>query len=128
MRWLSPTVVAFLAAVAGCGGEDDRPERTVDVKAGEPLRVVAEDYVFDPTTIRVAGGGGALRITLDNEGDLAHNLKVLDGDNELGGLPSFPGGEQRTATVRLQPGSYRYVCTVADHEDLGMTGDLEIRE
>ena len=128
MRWLSQALVAALIALAGCGGGDDPPERTVNLAAGEPVRVTAEEYAFDPTKIVVARGGTSLPITLDNQGDLAHDIKVLDGERELGGVPSFPGGEQRTGTVPLAPGQYRFVCTVADHEELGMVGELQVRE
>ncbi len=127
MRRLLPTLCAALAALGGCGGGSDAPDRAVQVGAGEPVRVVGTEYAFDPSRIVVAGGPTELRITLDNQEDLAHNIVVLDGDAELGGLPSFPGGEQRSTTVEIEPGSYRLVCTVADHEELGMDGELEVR-
>lgn len=129
MRWLVPTLCVALAVLAGCGGDDeDQPTRTARVAAGEPVRVVGSEYAFDPGRIVVAGGRAKLRITLDNQGSLAHNITVLDGDAEVGGLPSFPGGEQRSTTVAVEPGSYDFVCTVADHEELGMKGTLEIQK
>jgi len=127
MRWLLPALCVPIAALTGCGGDDDVPTRTVRVAAGQPVRVVGSEYAFDPGRIVVAGGAAGLRITLDNQGDLAHNITVFDGDAEIGGLSSFPGGEQRTTTVRVKPGRYRFVCTVADHEELGMEGELEVR-
>ncbi len=128
MRRLLPALCVALAALAGCGGDDDEPNRTVRVSAGEPVRVVASEYAFDPGAIVLASGPAELRLTLDNQGDLAHDIVVLDGDTEVGGLPSFPGGERRTTTVRVEPGSYRLVCTVADHEELGMKGTLKVRQ
>ncbi len=91
------------------------------------MRVSASEYAFDPSRIIVSGGPPRLRLTLDNQGDLAHNIKVLEGETEIGGLPSFPGGEERTTTVRVETGRYRLVCTVADHEELGMAGELQVR-
>jgi uncharacterized cupredoxin-like copper-binding protein len=44
----------------------------------------------------------------------------------VGGTPTFQGGRTRTAWIKLQLGSYRMVCTVGDHEDLGMVGTLEV--
>ncbi|MDQ3433360.1 MAG: hypothetical protein M3481_01515 [Actinomycetota bacterium] len=126
MRRLLPVLCVALAALAGCGG-DDPPTRTVRVGAGEPVRVSGSEYTFDPGRIIVAGGPARLRVTLDNQGDLAHNIKVLDGDAEIGGLSSFPAGEERTTTVAVEPGRYRLVCTVADHEELGMEGELQVR-
>jgi plastocyanin len=120
--------VAGLAAIAGCGDDEgDESERTVTVQAREGVRAVGDEYSFDPGTVVVEGGGGALEITLDNQGAIAHNLVVFDGETELGGTPTFPGGESASARVELEPGSYRMVCTVDDHEELGMVGELEVR-
>ena len=125
MRWLLPALAACLAALAGCGEGDGKPARTLTVPAGEPVRVIATSYSFDPGRI-VAAGGEPLRFTLVNRGDLAHNLKVLDAERELGGVQSFPSGQQRSFRVPVSPGSYTFVCTVADHRELGMEGELRV--
>jgi len=126
VRWPIPTLAA-LAALSGCGG-DDKPLRTATVPGGEAIRIAADEYAFDPGRVIVTGAPPQLRITLDNVGSLAHNIRVLDGDRDLGGLRSFPSGEKRDTTARLPPGKYRLICTVGDHEELGMTGELEVRE
>lgn len=125
MRWPIPTLAA-LAALSGCGG-DDKPARTVTVPGDQAIRIEGDEYSFDPGRVIVTGGPARLRITLDNVGSLAHNVRVIDGERDLGGVPSFPSGEERTATLRLPPGKYRLVCTVGDHEELGMKGQLEVR-
>ena len=99
----------------------------VTTTAGEPIRVKASEYSFDPARIVVRGARGALRITLDNRGSLPHNIRVHDGHRDVGGLESFPAGQERTTKVRLPPGRYRFVCSVADPEELGMRGELEVR-
>jgi plastocyanin len=121
------TAALVLAAVtAGCGKED-KPLRTVTVQGGEDIRVKGEEYSFDPGRVVVRAAAKRISITLVNEGSLAHNLTILDGDRELAGVRSFPAGEERTLKLEAPPGSYRMVCTVADHEDLGMTGRLELQ-
>lgn len=97
--------------------------RTLGVAAGDSVRMTADNYFFDPGRIEAAGGE-PLRFTLRNRGELAHNLKVLDGDRELGGVQSFPAGEERSFRVAVAPGRYKFVCTVADHRELGMEGEL----
>ena len=125
---LLPVLVAGVAVLTGCGGEDDEGSgRTVTVDAAEGVEVVAGEYFFDPETIVVDGGPQPLEITLDNEGSLAHNLRVFEDGTEVGGTPTFQGGESRSAEVDLDPGLYRMVCTVANHEELGMVGELEVR-
>jgi plastocyanin len=118
------TLAAFALLVAGCGG-GDRPGRTVTAPASGAVRVVAKEYSFDPSEI-VLRRAGTLRVTLSNEGSLAHNLKVLKDGEVLGGTESFPAGQTESASVELRPGTYEYICTVGDHAELGMKGKLKV--
>lgn len=115
------------AALLGCGDSEEQPSSPpLTVERSQGVEVVGGDYFFEPDSVVVEGGGGPLEITLDNEGSLAHNLRIFDGEEELGGTPTFPGGEVRSGEVDLEPGTYSMVCTVADHEALGMVGELEV--
>ena len=118
------TLAAFALVVAGCGG-GDRPGRTVTAPAGGTVRVVAKEYSFDPSTI-VMKQPGALRLTLDNRGSLAHDIKVEKDGRVIGGTPPFPAGESRSASVRLASGTYEFICTVGDHAELGMKGTVKV--
>ena len=128
MRRLLPALLplALAAAVSGCGGDDDEPGRSATVDGTAPIEVTGDEYSFDPETL-VVQRGGRLTIALRNEGALAHNLRVFRGDQELGGTPTFQGGDTRSGEVTLEPGTYEMVCTVGNHADLGMTGTLEVR-
>jgi plastocyanin len=121
----------MVAAVAGCGGgsNKDEPGRTVSVQAGKPVTVTAGEYKFDPKTIVVNGAKGQAKveIALKNDGSLAHDLHVLKGGQDLGGTPAFTGGETKSTTVDLAPGDYSFICTVGDHEQLGMKGTLTVK-
>jgi len=126
VRRLLPLTALLLVVAAGCGDDDDTAGRTVTVKSGKEVTVVAKEYSFDPETI-VVTDGGKLTVELDNQGTLAHNLRVFDGGPDIGGTPTFAGGEPRTGTVEVEPGEYEILCTVGDHADLGMKGKLEVR-
>ena len=117
-------LAALALLVAGCGGGDE-PGRTVTAPASGAVRVVAKEYSFDPSEI-VVRGRRTLRVTLVNEGSLAHNLKLMEGGEELSGTPSFPGGESRSVRLRVARGSYEFICTVGDHAELGMKGTLKV--
>ena len=123
-------VIACACLAAGCGGEEEPADkgRTVTVPVDRGVRIVGRDYSFDPATVVTTGGGGDLRITLDNRGSLAHNVKVFQGERDLGGSPTFAGGDTRTGSARVAPGRYELICTVGDHAELGMRGVLEVRE
>ena len=117
----------MLLLAVGCGGDDSKQSsRTVTVDGGGTVEVTAREYSFDPDRV-VVEGPGPLTIELKNVGDLAHNIRVRRGGEEVGGTPSFPGGRTESARVRLSPGKYELVCTVGDHADLGMRGELEVK-
>jgi plastocyanin len=119
------TLALSALAIVGCGDEDEQV-RTVTTPANSTLRVLANEYSFDPGAI-VVRGAGTLTIRLRNDGSLAHNLKVRRGAEEVGGTPTFPGGQSRSGRLNLEHGAYEIVCTVGDHEELGMTGTLTVR-
>jgi plastocyanin len=126
VRRLVPLTALVLTLAAGCGDDDDEPGRTVTAESGKAVHVVADEYSFDPETI-VLTGGGQLEIDLENAGSLAHNLRVLDGSSDIGGTPTFSGGQTRSGTLLVEPGEYKLECTVGDHAQLGMTGKLVVK-
>jgi plastocyanin len=118
---------AIVLCLAGCGGGDDEePARSVTVNPNSTLRVTADEYSFDPGRV-VVRGAGPLTIRLRNDGDLAHNLRLERDGEDLGGTPTFEGGETQDGRVNLEHGNYVMICTVGDHAELGMTGELEVR-
>ena len=124
-------VLASALALGACGGSgDDGPKRTVTAQAGRDIPVTGDEYSFDPEGIVVRGTGGGtreVRVALRNAGDLAHDLRVQRDGEDVGGTPVFTGGKTMSATVRLAPGKYTFYCSVGDHEELGMKGELEVR-
>jgi plastocyanin len=134
MRVLAAVLAAAAATLPlACGDDDEPPARSVTVPADppRPIQIVGDEYYFDPSTVVITGAGDdasfEVELVLDNRGDLAHNARVFLDDEEIGGTPTFDGGEKRGGTVRVGAGEYRLVCTVGDHEEQGMTGKLVVR-
>ena len=95
---------ALLLAAAGCGGNDGGgATRTTTAEAGGTVTVTA------------------------HEGDLAHTIHLERDGKDIGGTPSFAPGDTRSVRLRLQPGTYELLCTVGDHAQLGMKGELTVR-
>jgi plastocyanin len=117
-------LAALALLVAGCGGENEHT-RTVTTPANGAVRVVGTEYKFDPATI-VVRGAGTLRVTLVNEGSLAHDFTLMKDGREIGGTPPFPPDQSKSVRLRVAPGEYEYICTVGDHEKLGMKGKLKV--
>jgi plastocyanin len=126
VRRLAAPCASLLAFVACGGGDQDNGARSVSVTPNSTLRVTAKEYSFDPARVEVSGAG-SLTIRLRNAGSLAHNLKLTRNGETIGGTPTFPGGETRSGRVNLLQGRYEMVCTVGDHAELGMRGELEVK-
>jgi len=125
----SLALAPFALGLTACGGDDDSsgggPPKTF--QKGQTVAVKGSEYKFDPGTVTVEGGGGQVALSLENTGSLAHNLRLVKGGEDVGGTPTFTGGETKSANVDLEPGEYEMICTVGDHADLGMKGKLTVR-
>ena len=91
------------------------------------VQVVAQEfrYSLSRQTIRA----GAAIVELRNMGQDAHDLaleRAKDG-HVLVRWPEAQPGDVLDRQVRLKPGVYRFVCTVANHRALGMVAVLRVR-
>jgi uncharacterized cupredoxin-like copper-binding protein len=114
--------------VGGCGADvayTRAPDRRVEVRLDE-YRVLPE---------RIEVRAGRITLVARNTGRLTHNLSVVQFERPLGdeqdksyGEPTktlFPGETGQT-TVDLEPGKYRLVCTIANHDNLGQYAELKV--
>jgi plastocyanin len=114
---------ALLAAtvVAGCGGSGP----TVEVR-DQRAEIALDEFFVDPQNVRARAGGLTFEVT--NQGRLGHNLRLRGGaDGEQVVTTTLLPGKAATKTVSLKAGTYTMLCTVANHEQLGMTGRLVVR-
>jgi plastocyanin len=99
-----------MLALSACAGSS----------AAEGVAVTAKEMQFLPKTLRVKAGEHTFAIT--NGGELRHTFSL----NALGEEITVEPGKTRTLTLTLEPGTYRYVCRILDHEGLGMRGTLRV--
>jgi plastocyanin len=120
-------LVAAIVLAAGCS--DDAP-----VREDQPLvRVTLDEYAITPQDVSVPSG--RVELVARNIGRLTHNLQIevppKDSDAQtetLGETPTAQPGTTVDATVDLKPGTYLMRCSLANHDDLGMTGTLVVRK
>ncbi len=125
---LTPALLAVLAlALGGCGEGDafstDRPI----------LRLMLDEYRVVPQNIVVVKPK-RMKFDARNGGRLTHNLaiQIPEGPDgrpvEVARTETMqPGQRAEPIKVTLQPGEYRLVCTIANHDDLGQYGTLKVR-
>lgn len=118
---------AALLGLGACGG--DQPY----VRAAErTVRVRLDEYRVLPRRITVPAG--RIRIVGRNAGVLTHNVAVVQFRRPLGDeqerrfarTPTAHPGQRVETTVRLRPGKYRLICTIANHDNLGQYGELKV--
>lgn len=118
------TLLALAApalAVSGCGGSDDAPVRARDGRVTIEMR----DYFFDPQA--VLARPGRLELTLVNRSRVAHNFRLQRQGRYYAEVLALKPGERQTVTTRgLIRGDYRMFCSIANHEELGMYGSLNV--
>jgi plastocyanin len=69
---------------------------------------------------------GTVKIAFTNKSPLSHNLTIEKGSNVLGATKTFDGGTQ-VLSVKLQPGTYTFFCSVPGHRMAGMVGTLTVK-
>ncbi len=116
---------ALLAATAltGCGGGE--PVTRVQENR---LEITLDDFLIAPQDVRA--GDGRLTFLVTNRGRLGHNFRLrMEGSEarEPVAITTLLPGRSATASASLAPGRYTMLCTVANHEALGMTGRIVVR-
>jgi plastocyanin len=113
-------LLLIIALLAGCGGD----EPTVRERDGRAA-IVLDDFSITPQRLRVPPGETTFELV--NRGRIGHNFHVVGRGGEPVEVTTLLPGERETATARLRRGEYRMVCTVSNHEELGMYGTLVVR-
>jgi plastocyanin len=68
---------------------------------------------------------GRIKLVFTNLSPLKHNVRLEVGEKEFGGTKTIATGTT-TAYVTLKKGKYHFYCSVAGHEDAGMSGYLTV--
>jgi uncharacterized cupredoxin-like copper-binding protein len=124
---LSALVASAVIALAGCG--QDEPYVPA---SGRTVALRLDEYRVLPRRMTVRAG--TVRIVGRNTGRLTHNVAVVrfkrplgdEQERQYGRTPTAHPGARVEMTVRLRPGKYRLVCTIANHDNLGQYGELKV--
>jgi len=78
---------------------------------------------YDTKTLRAKAGKVSIDFT--NSSPVPHNVTIEGAGKQLGATPTFQGGS-KTLTLNLQPGTYKFFCSVPGHRAAGMEGTLTV--
>lgn len=109
--------------VAASGGGDGESAAGVVEPNGETVEVVAVDNSFNPKEASVAAG---TEVVWDNRGRNDHNIIPEDPDADWKvETEDFTPGDT-ASYVFLEPGTYRYYCSIHGTIDRGMPGVIVV--
>lgn len=139
-KWLTPRhqqfliigAVTFLLLAYLLGLQSCRDEmRYID---GNRVEVTLSEYRIDPRAISVKQGPISFVVT--NRGTGVHNLHIEtivprasdQRTRKLLQIKAMRPGEVQRGIQTLAPGRYRWRSTLANDDDLGMHGTIEVRQ
>lgn len=123
MRRIAFLVLASLA-LAACGGDMEPEQAASGGGDGAAVEIVLTDFALEPASLSL--DPGSYTVTVLNEGDTVHALKVdgPGGESDTGQIQ--PGESAELALDLSEPGEYELTCPVGDHRDRGMEGTLTV--
>ena len=110
--------LVLLATVSVCGGCSQS-------LTGARFDIVALEYSFDPATIPT--NAHTIEFALRNQGQVEHDFELIGPTGIVAHIDVVPPGITRATAVDLKPGTYSFICTIADHAQRGMRGTLTVR-
>ena len=135
---LGVLLATLLLAACTASGDSTQPLSTAVAPTNGALTVRAFEWGFEPEVI-VLRRGEEVRIVLDNDGEILHNLKIdgleaeliesrssgpLKGDDGQLFAGADNGQQGMLIFVPQQSGEFTYYCTLEGHRQRGMEGTL----
>jgi uncharacterized cupredoxin-like copper-binding protein len=82
------------------------------------------DLAFDQTSVEAKAG--PVEIKLDNRSEVAHDVTIAQGTEQLGKTEIIAASIALT-DLTLKPGEYVFYCSVPGHREAGMQGKLTVK-
>jgi hypothetical protein len=112
-------VIALAALLAGFVGAGEPPPRPPAVGVGL--------LEWQVSVYRPSVPAGPVRLNVTNLGEDTHDLVVRTrAGRVVKRMSPLMSGRRKTVRATLSRGRYDLVCTIADHEQLGMSSTLRV--
>ena len=135
---LVAAMVLAAGGLAACGDDDEdstasppppaaaQTETTAAAGGGETVQVAADpggELAFEQDSLTAPAGSVTFAFT--NEANVPHDFKIEQDGEDVGGTEIVTAGEAE-ATVDLEAGEYTFYCSVGNHREEGMEGELTV--
>lgn len=125
---LMAVLIAVPFGLVACGDDEEEAttaasESTESSGAGATIEISETEYALEPSEASAAAG--QVTFTVTNDGEIPHNLEV-EGDGVEEVTETIEAGGSDELTLELEPGTYEIYCSIADHQEQGMEGELTV--
>lgn len=150
MKKLAAMFVLILAAFAlvACGGGSDTTSDTTaettttqeesgggekEAEGGTAGGAATVDFEADPsgslayTTDKATAKAGKVTVNFTNSSPVPHDVALEDEAGETIAETEVIAEGSDSATAELEPGEYKFFCTVPGHRQAGMEGTLTVK-
>ncbi len=119
IRFATPLLALALIGVSACGGSSSSSNNTVPADADVVVEA-REGIAWNQKEFTATATDGAVVIYGVNQSSIAHNLYVLDADEQvIGDYIDLPKrGSDGSRQLDLAPGEYRIVCKIPGHTNM----------
>jgi uncharacterized cupredoxin-like copper-binding protein len=122
-----PALALFAARAYASSLDDEEAVPLTSTAPVQALDVVASDFKFEPRALTI--GAGPASFTIRNQGVIDHDYVIWDDRRQvLAGSEVLGPGRTGTFDATLSAGTYRVVCTVPGHLEVGMVGELVVTQ
>lgn len=80
------------------------------------------DFSFSPDRFTIAANTD-VAVIISNQGDSPHNFELKDEGISVDVAP----GQREEVIINLPPGTYKFICNVPGHKQVGMNGALVVK-
>ena len=131
-------MVLAAGGLAACGDDDEETGATAPPPAAQ-TDPEAEGAAAERRTVEVSADmgkiafeqksleapSGSVTFAFTNPADIPHDFQIEQDGEEVGGTEVITKSEE-SLNVDLEPGTYTYYCSVGDHREQGMEGELTV--
>ena len=124
MRFRVLAAVPFIAiALLGCSSSSSASNTSATIPANATVVTAIDGIAWDAKSYVATAVDGKVTLVAKNDSSLPHNLHLVDADSvDIGlSLDVNKKGDVDTKSVRLAPGTYQVICTIAGHGNMKAT-------
>lgn len=124
MRFRVLAAVPLIAiSLLGCSSSGDASNSSATIPANATAVTAIEGIAWDAKSYVATLVDGEVTIVAKNDSSLPHNLHLIDAKGVDVGLSLDINnkGDVASKSVRLAPGTYQVICTIAGHANMKAT-------